>query len=129
MKVIVHVEKTPGEKSCSCYIDGMFDGCALMGYGKTPEKAVEDMLALRQEYIAMGKDIPELEMSFKYDLWAFFDKYPLNISMVAAKIGINASLMRQYVAGLRKPGRKRLGQIQDGIRRLGREMQAATLEA
>lgn len=129
MKVIVHIEKTPGKKSCSCFIDEMFDGCALMGYGATPEKAVEDMLDLRREYIGMGKDIPELEMSFKYDLWAFFDKYPLNISMVAGKIGVNASLMRQYVAGLRKPGRKRLAQIQDGIRLLGREMEAATLEA
>ena len=69
----------------------------------------------------------KLEMTFVYDLWAFFDKFPLNATAVAAWIGINPSLMRQYLSGARKPSKARMQQIEDGVRRMARQMAAAPL--
>lgn len=128
MKVTVHVEKIPGERNCTCFIDGTFDNCGLAGYGSTVDDAVKDLLVVRKEFIEMGHDIPELEMDFKYDLWAFFDKYPMNITMVAKQIGINPSLMRQYVSGVRKPSQKRIEQIQHGVNEIGRSLSTVALE-
>lgn len=128
MKVTVHVEKQPGKRNCSCFIDGTFDNCGLAGYGPTVDTAVEDLQLVRKEYIEDGKDIPELEMSFKYDIWAFFDKFPLNATLVARRIGINASLMHQYISGAKTPSLKRIGQIQEGIRQIGEELRNVSLE-
>ena len=89
---------------------------------------MEDLQLVRKEYIEDGKDIPELEMSFKYDIWAFFDKFPLNATLVAKRIGINASLMHQYISGAKTPSLKRIGQIQEGIRQIGEELRNVSLE-
>lgn len=127
MKVTVYVEKQPGEKGCSCFIKERFDGCALAGYGATVDKAVEDILTARKELVEMGRDIPELEIDCRYDVWSFFDKYPINITAMARRMGINASLLRQYVSGVRKPSRKRVEEIEAAIRDFGRELSAASL--
>lgn len=129
MKVTVCVEKQPGVRNCSCFVEEDIDGKhGLMGYGPTVDAAVKDMLAVRQEYIDLdGVDMPELEMTFKYDLWAFFDKFPLNASLVAKLIGVNPSLMRQYISGSKKPSEKRVEEIQQGIRELGRTLSDVSL--
>ena len=66
-------------------------------------------------------------MAFKYDIWAFFDKFPLNASLVAKQIGINPSLMRQYISGSKKPSEKRIEEIQKGIRDLGKTLSDISL--
>uniref|UniRef100_UPI00402861E5 hypothetical protein n=1 Tax=Prevotella sp. TaxID=59823 RepID=UPI00402861E5 len=85
MKVTVVVEKQSGVRNCSCFLEkDVDDKHDLAGYGPTVDEAVKNLLAARQEYIDKdGVDMPELEMSFKYDVWAFFDKFPLNASLVA----------------------------------------------
>lgn len=127
MKVTVYVEKQPGQKNCSCYIKEVFDGCALAGYGATVEEALEDLKVAREELVDMGHDIPELEISCSYDIWAFFDKYPLNITAMAKRIGINPSLLRQYVSGIRKPSRTRVAEIETAVRDFGRELSSTSL--
>lgn len=129
MKVTVVVEKQPGVRNCSCFLEkDVDDKHGLAGYGPTVDEAVKDLLAARQEYIDKdGVDMPELEMSFKYDIWAFFDKFPLNASLVAKQIGINPSLMRQYISGNKKPSEKRVDQIQKGIRELGKSLSNVSL--
>mgnify|MGYP001670862940 CR=1 FL=1 len=61
------------------------------------------------------------------DLWAFFDKFPMNATLVAKQIGINASLMRQYIAGQKQPSKKRVEQIQEGIRSIGKQLSDISL--
>lgn len=127
MKVTVFVEKQPGTKNCSCFVDKSIDSCMLAGYGATTDAAVEDLLLTRQEYISMGHDIPELEMTFKYDIWAFFDKFPISITPLAKRIGVNPSLMRQYVSGNRKPSQKRLEEIETAVHDFARELSTVSL--
>lgn len=127
MKVTVIVEKQPGVKNCSCFIEKDIDNCLLVGYGDTVEAAVKDLSLTREEYISMGHDIPELEMTFKYDIWAFFDKFPISITSLSRRIGINPSLMRQYVSGNRKPSQKRLKEIEEAVHNFARELSAVSL--
>ncbi len=127
MKVTVCVEKQAGKKNCSCFVEEDLGKIGLCGYGPTVDSAVEDLLVARLESIGEGYDIPELEMTFKYDLWAFFDKFPMNATLVAKQIGINASLMRQYIAGQKQPGKKRIEQIQEGIRNIGKQLSGVSL--
>lgn len=127
MEVNVTVEKKPDARECSCFVEEDLDGCALAGYGKTVDEAVADMLAAREELIGLGYDIPELEMHFRYDLWAFFDKFPVNASAFARLVGLNASLMRQYVSGTRKPGKRRTMEIEQALHAMGNSLASVSL--
>ncbi len=47
--------------------------------------------------------------------------------VVAKQIGINASLMRQYIAGQKQPSKTRVEQIQEGIRSIGKQLSDISL--
>ena len=52
-----------------------------------------------------------------------FKRFPqLNVSEMARTIGINKSLLSRYIYGIKKPSQKRIDEILDAIRQLGREM-------
>lgn len=68
-----------------------------------------------------GVEVEEFEVS--YDLTSFFEEHAvLNISEIAAKAGINATLMRQYAAGIKYPSEERVSQIEDAIHQIGKEL-------
>ncbi|MDI9550553.1 MAG: DUF2442 domain-containing protein [Bacteroidales bacterium] len=71
--------------------------------------------------------------SFLYDeaepspMQRFFLTHPeINISGFARKTGINATLLRNYINGFKKPSREREEEILAGIRSLGREFSSVT---
>lgn len=49
------------------------------------------------------------------------------LTLVAKQIGINASLMRQYISGNKKPSKKRIEEIQEGIRLIGIQLSGISL--
>lgn len=52
-----------------------------------------------------------------------FARFPqLNVSEMARTIGINKSLLSRYIYGIKKPSQKRIDEIMNAIRQLGREM-------
>lgn len=69
--------------------------------------------------------------SFEYDdaeptkLQRFFLTHrEINVSEFAKAIGINASLLRNYINGFKKPSAEREQMIFDGIRNIGKELVA-----
>ena len=75
-----------------------------------------------------GKQMPELEFVFRFDIGSFFDYYSyLNMSGVAKKAGINASLMRQYAMGKHEPSKKRKQQILECLHQIAKELQTAVI--
>lgn len=132
MKVTVYVEKGVGEKNFACSVEEELPGFGLAGYGSSAHKAIDDMhhayddiKSLRTEE---GKDTPELEYEYKFDLGSFFDYYSyLNISGVAKKAGINSSLMRQYVSGVHQPSEKRKALIESTLQDISKEIASAEL--
>ena len=131
-KVTIQVEKGKQEKNFSCFMVDELPDFALAGYGNTAKQAIEDMYVAQKEIKELleeeGKQMPELEFVFRFDIGSFFDYYSyLNMSGVAKKAGVNASLMRQYVMGKHEPSQKRKQQILDCLRQISQEMQTAVI--
>lgn len=127
MKVKVKVEKQLSDKFYACYMLDSLDGFSLSGYGKTASEAIEDMTVSYTETKKMfsdkGKDCPSLEFEYLYDLGAYFSLYQyLSIEGVARKSGIKASVMRQYVSGVRTPNADRLNLIKEAILDISKEI-------
>ena len=100
MKVTAIMEKAK-DGHYSCYVEEDLPGFGLSGFGDTAEAAKGDMLEAYKEIKEIqaeeGKEVPELEFVYKYDMQSFFDYFSfLNVTKVAELAGINPSLMRQY---------------------------------
>lgn len=57
----------------------------------------------------------------------FLTHKEINVAEFANKIGINASLLRNYINGHKRPSAERERQIVEGIRQLGAEMMSVSL--
>ena len=71
--------------------------------------------------------------SFEYDdpeptgISRFFLTHPeINASAVARRIGMNQSLLAQYISGLKKPSEERSNIIMQTVREIGEELSNAT---
>ena len=131
-KVTIQVEKGKQERNFSCFMVEELPDFALAGYGNTAKQAIEDMYVAQKEIKELleeeGKQMPELEFVFQFDIGSFFDYYSyLNMSGVAKKAGVNASLMRQYAMGIHEPSQKRKQQILDCLHQISQEMQTAVI--
>ena len=131
-KVTIQVEKSKQEKNFSCFMVEKLPNFGLTGYGNTAKQAIEDMYVAQKEIKELleeeGKLMPELEFVFQFDIGSFFDYYSyLNMSGVAKKAGINASLMRQYSMGIHEPSKKRKQQILECLHQIAKELQTAVI--
>ena len=131
-KVTIQVEKGKQEKNFSCFMVEELPDFALAGYGNTAKQAIEDMYVAQKEIKELleeeGKQMPELEFVFRFDIGSFFDYYSyLNMSGVSKKAGVNASLLRLYAMGKHEPSQKRKQQILDCLRQISQEMQTAVI--
>lgn len=116
----------------SCSMEESFPDFALFGYGETAQQAKEDLLESYSEISQMlreeGKEVPELEFEWHYDIQAFFNYFDfLNISKVAEAAGINQSLMRIYAAGIVSPGEGQYKKLYGAIRKMAGELSAAAI--
>lgn len=127
------VEGDLGKKNFSTYmIDGEVTKYGLHGYGSTAREAIADtyvgMSELKQMAKENGDSFPDIELRFVFDVGSLFSCHPyLNMSAVAAKMGINASLMRKYASGICKPSKKRLAEIQECIEAISSELNSVSL--
>ena len=71
--------------------------------------------------------------SFEYDdpeptgISRFFLTHPeINASAVARRMGMNQSLLAQYIRGLKKPSEERSNMIMQTVREIGEELSNAT---
>ena len=82
---------------------------------------------VRQDFKENGKVFPNVEFRFIFDVGAFFSYYPISISAFAKYIGMNASLLRQYAAGIKVPQAKSLKRIRQGIAKIKGDLDAGLL--
>ena len=74
------------------------------------------------EYIVFKTDF---EFDYRYDLSGFFKTYSFfDVSALAGKIGLNASLLRRYKSGASKAENKQKEKIEHGIHNLAKELLA-----
>ena len=63
------------------------------------------------------------DIEFEIDLQQFFQYYRvINAKFLAERIGMNESLLSQYVQGKKKPSPKQSSKILKGIQEIGREL-------
>lgn len=132
IKVIANVEREPGEKNFSCHMNVETMNTGVWGMGTSAKAAMDDMMCgwsdVEDELKEKGKEIPVLDIEYRFDVGALFSYYDfLNIAGVAKEIGISPSVMRQYAIGVRKPSEERKARILQGFARLSDKMRNAVL--
>jgi hypothetical protein len=63
------------------------------------------------------------EIALKPDLQSFFAFYKvLNVKALSERIGMNQSLLAQYISGTRKPSATQTKRILSGVQQVGKEL-------
>ena len=79
------------------------------------------MKGLLLDFHDLKPDTINFEIS--YDLSAFFENFAyLKISEIAKYAGLNASLLRHYVAGSKTASKVQVMKLQDAVRKVGNEL-------
>lgn len=81
----------------------------------------EEAISLYGE--GLSDQIKSKEIDLEIDLQQFFQYYRvINAKFLAKRIGMNESLLSQYVKGTKKPSAKQTSKILNGIHEIGREL-------
>lgn len=123
-KVKVIVEKTP--TGYSAYADKM----SVYTTGENVKELLTNVLEAVNFYMTeTGQDMKvsakDLEVSFSIP--SLFELYPINIRHFADRIGMNYTLLSQYVQGRKKPSEKQAERIVEGLQEVGKELSAVNL--
>lgn len=125
-KILAIVERGKGKRNFSCFAPEDIDNCGMGGYGGSAREAMADTELSAKEYKEMkaeeGKTFPDVEFDFRFDVGAFFDYYPIDVTAFAKYIGMNASVLRQYVTAIRQPKQEAIDKIRKGIEKLSRDL-------
>ncbi len=63
------------------------------------------------------------ELKFTFDMESFFDFYKvINAKALSKRIGMNQSLLAQYIKGIKKPSPVQAKRILKGVQQIGREL-------
>jgi len=63
------------------------------------------------------------EIEFSYDMESFFAFYKvINAKALSERIGMNQSLLSQYISGIKKPSSKQAQRILHGVNQIGKEL-------
>lgn len=117
-KINVEVEKTDTGYSAYSEEHGVFTT------GKDIPELYQNLLeglnlALEEE----GVEVSMKNIKLNLDLQQFFQYYKvLNANFLAKRIGMNPSLLSQYVRGKKQPSSKQVDKIIDGIQKIGLEL-------
>jgi predicted RNase H-like HicB family nuclease len=98
----------------------------------TTGDSINEVYANISEAMSLLHEDDQVEYSpqnfkLKFDFQQFFTHYRvLNAKFLAERIGLNPSLLSQYVSGTKEPSPKQLLRIMNGINELGEELAALT---
>jgi predicted RNase H-like HicB family nuclease len=92
--------------------------------GKNMTELQDNILeALNFYFEDTNEKITEKEIQLEIDLKQFFQYYKvLNAKFLAERIGMNPTLLSQYVQGRKKPSAQQTEKILEGINEIGREL-------
>lgn len=114
------VEKT--KKGYSAYAEKY----AVYTVGQSLEELKTNMLdALNLYFEKEGITISESQLNIIFDLPQFFEFYKvINVSALSERMGMNQSLLAQYIKGIKKPSATQTQRILKEIQKVGRELAA-----
>ena len=127
-KIKVFIE--PSQYGYSAYMEDNDLDYGLIGEGKTVQETIKDFDlsydGMRDYYQKIGKPFEEIEYEFFYDTESFLAAYSKTFSLAGLEIitGVNQTQLGHYLHGRRKPTRKTIDKIQQGVERFARELTA-----
>lgn len=129
-KILVIVAQS-SDGSFWCHTEKDVYGGGLNGVGPSVNEAKADLMACLKDaeadYLDSGNEPYEVEFCYQYDLQSFFNYFSfLNVSEVAKRAGVNPSLMRQYVRGIKTAGEKTYERLAKCIVGITKELQVAS---
>ncbi len=92
--------------------------------GKTFTELLKNIIEAMNLYLTdQDSQVVEKNIEFEIDLQQFFQYYRvINSKFLAQRIGMNETLLSQYVQGRKKPSQKQTNKILQGIQQVGREL-------
>ena len=121
--------------------DGTFDAnmefidavpFGLFGQGKTVAETIADFrnsyTEIQAFYAKEGKECPELDFEFKYDVPSFLQYYAYAFTLAGLEriTGVNQKQLGHYISGVRKPSEKTIRKIEERIHSFGEEITAVS---
>ena len=74
-----------------------------------------------------GLKFTSSEIQYRFDLESFFEFYRvINAKALAERIGMNQSLLAQYIKGKKNPSEPQVKRILKGVRQIGKELSEAS---
>jgi hypothetical protein len=96
--------------------------------GSMPELVSNVYDAVNFYFEDQNVEVPKENIQFEIDFKQFFQYYKvLNSKFLAEKIGMNPTLLSQYVQGHKKPSAKQTEKILTGIHQIGKELSEINL--
>ena len=87
------------------------------------ELKVRIIEALNFTFEESGRTFALHDLTFEFDLESFFDFYKvINAKALSERIGMNQSLLAQYIRGIKKPSPSQTRRILTGVQQIGREL-------
>jgi len=91
--------------------------------GRTVPELLNNAYEATQLYFEDKHEITREDLKFEIDFEQFFQYYKvLNSKFLAEKIGMNPTLLSQYVQGHKKPSENQTEKILTGIHQIGQEL-------
>jgi predicted RNase H-like HicB family nuclease len=118
MKMTIIVEKT--KTGYSAYAEKY----AVYTVGKSLEELKANILDAVNLFLEKsGKFVTENDLKIVLDLPQFFEFYKvINAKALSERIGMNQSLLAQYIKGIKKPSSTQTNRILKGVQQVGREL-------
>jgi len=116
-KIKIIVEKT--ETGFSAYSDEF----SIFTTGRTVPELINNAYEATQLYFENEYEITHDDLRFEIDFEQFFQYFKvLNSKFLAERIGMNPTLLSQYVQGHKKPSENQTEKILTGIHQIGQEL-------
>ncbi len=122
-KIVMIVEKT------NTGFSAFSEDYPIFTTGKSVPELINKVYEATELYFEEDPEkITDNQIKFEIDFQQFFKFYKvINAKFLAEKIGINPTLLSQYVQGHKKPSQKQTEKILSGIHQIGQELSEINL--
>ena len=105
------------------------DNYPIFTTGRTIPELIDNAFAASTLYFENDEiELTHENIKFEIDFKQFFQYYKvLNSKFLADKIGMNPTLLSQYIQGHKKPSNKQTEKILSGIQQIGQELSEINL--
>ena len=118
-KIKVIVEKT--STGYSAYADDY----PVYTTGDDVKALTENAIEALNFYFEESKEkviVSKKHLDLSFSIPSLFQLYPINVKHFAERIGMNYTLLSQYVQGRKKPSEKQTEKIVEGLQEIGKEL-------